>query len=83
MHLIHYFAVNVRYYRNKCGYSQEYLAELAGLHRTYISAVERERRNISIENIQHIAEALNIEPYLLLMDPQNMLLLFDYRKRIQ
>ena len=65
MHLIHYFAVNVRYYRNKCGYSQEYLAELAGLHRTYISAVERERRNISIENIQHIAEALNIEPYLL------------------
>ena len=66
MHLIHYFAVNVRYYRNKCGYSQEYLAELAGLHRTYISAVERERRNISIENIQHI------EPYLLLMDPQNL-----------
>ena len=72
MHLIHYFAVNVRYYRKKCGYSQEYLAELAGLHRTYISAVERERRNISIENIQHIAEALNIEPYLLLMDPQNL-----------
>ena len=72
MHLIHYFAVNVHYYRNKCGYSQEYLAELAGLHRTYISAVERERRNISIENIQHIAEALNIEPYLLLMDPQNL-----------
>ena len=28
--------------------------------------------NISIENIQHIAEALNIEPYLLLMDPQNL-----------
>ena len=55
MHLIHYFAVNVRYYRNKCGYSQEYLAELAGLHRTYISA-----------------DALNIEPYLLLMDPQNL-----------
>lgn len=72
MYLIHYFAVNVRYSRNKCGYSQEYLAELAGLHRTYISAVERERRNISIENIQHIAEALNIEPYLLLMDPQNL-----------
>ena len=72
MHLIHYFAVNVRYYRNKCGYSQEYLAELAGLHRTYISAVERERRNISIQNIQHIAEALNSGPYLLLMYPQNL-----------
>lgn len=71
MDLIHSFAVNVRKYRNERGYSQEYLAELAGLHRTYISAVERERRNISIENIQHIAEALNIEAYLLLMDPQN------------
>ena len=67
MHLIHYFAVNVRYYRNKCGYSQEYLAELAGLHRTYISAVERERRNISIDNIENIASALNIEPYILLV----------------
>lgn len=72
MNLIHYFAINVRNYRNKCGYSQEYLAELAGLHRTYISAVERERRNISIENIQRIADALNIEPYLLLMDPKNL-----------
>lgn len=49
------------------GYSQEYLAELAGLHRTYISAIERERRNISIENIEKIAEALNIDAYLLLM----------------
>ena len=72
MNLIHCFAVNVRKYRNTCGYSQEYLAELSGLHRTYISAVERERRNISIENIQRIADALNIEPYLLLMDPQNL-----------
>jgi len=65
MHLIHYFAVNVRYYRNKCGYSQEYLAELAGLHRTYISAVECERRSIALENIQRIADALEIETYLL------------------
>lgn len=68
MDLIHCFAVNVRKYRTERGYSQEYLAELAGLHRTYISAVERERRNISIENIERIAKALQIEPYQLLMN---------------
>ena len=67
MDLLHCFATNVRYYRLKRKYSQEYLAELAGLHRTYISALERERRNISIENIQRIANALEIEPHLLLL----------------
>lgn len=66
MKLIHIFAFNLRFYRLKAGLSQEKLAELAGLHRTYISAVERERRNISIENIENIAEALNIDAYKLL-----------------
>ena len=72
MDIIRVFSQNVRKYRLQKGMSQEELADKANLHRTYISAVERERRNISIENIQHIAEALNIEPYLLLMDPQNL-----------
>ena len=62
---MHIFANNVRKYRNKKGLSQEALADLAGLHRTYISAVERERRNISIENIENIAAALDIDAYLL------------------
>ncbi len=66
MSLIHIFASNVRKYRNEKGLSQEALADLAGLHRTYISAVERERRNISIDNIENIASALNIDAYLLL-----------------
>lgn len=65
MSLIHIFATNVKKFRQKKGISQERLAELSGLHRTYISAVERERRNISIENIEHIAKALNIDPILL------------------
>lgn len=67
MDLLHIFAANVRSYRSQAGLSQEELAELAGLHRTYISSVEREKRNISIDNIQHIAEALKVEPYKLLM----------------
>ena len=66
MNLIHIFATNVRKYRTEKGISQETLAELAGLHRTYISAVERERRNISLDNIENIANALDIDAYLLL-----------------
>lgn len=53
MNLMHIFATNVKKYRIEKGLSQEALAELAGLHRTYVSAVERERRNISIDNIEN------------------------------
>ena len=67
MSLINIFAYNVRLYRTQRGLSQESLAEIAGLHRTYISLVERERRNISIENIEKIALALEVDAYLLLM----------------
>lgn len=43
MNLMHIFATNVKKYRIEKGLSQEALAELAGLHRTYVSAVEREQ----------------------------------------
>lgn len=54
------FAKSVRRIRQESGYSQEQLADICDLHRTYISDVERGNRNISIDNIEKIAEALNV-----------------------
>ncbi len=54
------FAKNVRRARQESRYSQEQLADMCDLHRTYISDVERGNRNISIDNIEKIAAALNM-----------------------
>lgn len=68
MNIIKVFGENVRKYRIAMGLSQEDFAEKCGLHRTYISAIERFQRNISIENVQKIADALGMESYRLLME---------------
>jgi transcriptional regulator with XRE-family HTH domain len=57
---------NLKAIRQQRGISQEKLAELASLHRTYISSVERGQRNISIDNIERIAKALEISAEALL-----------------
>lgn len=59
---------NIRERRHTLGMSQEKLADAAGLHRTYIGAVERGERNVSIDNIILIASALNINAKQLLED---------------
>lgn len=53
-------ARNLRTIRSRSGLSQEALADLAGLHRTYVSSVERGERNISIDNIGRLAAALKV-----------------------
>lgn len=68
MDIIKVFGENVRKYRISMGLSQEEFAEKCGLHRTYISTIERFQRNISIENVQKIADALGIDSYRLLME---------------
>ncbi len=68
MDIIKVFGSNLRKYRLKNGLSQEKLAEKCGLHRTYISDIERFQRSISLENIQRIADALNIEVYKMFIE---------------
>jgi len=54
------FGKTVRKLRMERGISQEVFAELCELHRTYISDIELGKRNVSLENIARIANALNI-----------------------
>jgi transcriptional regulator with XRE-family HTH domain len=61
--------INVRFYRKELGLSQEQLAELSSLHRTYVGSVERGERNISALNIEKIAIVLGVEPAKLLEVP--------------
>lgn len=54
------FAKKLKEFRSSKGLSQEELAEIAGLHRTYVGSVERGERNISIDNMERLANALEI-----------------------
>jgi|SRR5579859_5196108 len=54
------FGTALKQWRAKAGISQEELAFRAGLHRTYVSSVERGARNVSLQTIARLARALNI-----------------------
>lgn len=71
MDIIKVFGLNVKRYRTEAKLSQEEFADKCGLHRTYISSIECYRRSISLENIQRIADALDIETYKLFIDNSN------------
>ena len=68
MDIVKVFSSNLKKYRSNLGISQEAFAEKAGLHRTYISAIECGKRSIALENVQKIADALGIETYLLFVN---------------
>lgn len=54
------FGKRLRQVREQAGISQEKLGEQAGVHRTYVSSVERGKRNVSLVNIERFALALGV-----------------------
>lgn len=59
------FGERVRHHRKHVGISQEKLGELAGLHRTYIGHVERGEVNPTLTSIVRLADALEVDPGVL------------------
>jgi transcriptional regulator with XRE-family HTH domain len=59
-HLRAVLAENIRAFRKQHGYSQEQLADLCGLHRTYVGSVERLQRNVTLNTLEVLARALRI-----------------------
>jgi transcriptional regulator with XRE-family HTH domain len=66
--LLQIVAGRVRSGRVALGLSQEQLAELSGLHRTYVGAIERAERNITLKSLLALARALGVLPQNLLED---------------
>ena len=62
------FGHRLRAVRTRKKVSQERLADLAGLHRTYVSSVERGEKNISLLNIEKLARALGVTMAALMPD---------------
>jgi len=60
-------AANMIRLRREKGWSQETLAYECGLHRTFVAHVERQARNISLDNLERIAQAFAVPIYTLLM----------------
>jgi transcriptional regulator with XRE-family HTH domain len=56
------FGDTIRIRRQQLGLSQEALADLVGLHRTYIGGIERGERNVSLLNILRLAKSLDCRP---------------------
>jgi len=66
----HILSRNVRYFRCLNGWSQEQLAEQCGLHRTYVGAIERGERNVGLDNLERLANALQLPTSVLLVNRQ-------------
>jgi transcriptional regulator with XRE-family HTH domain len=64
------FGASVRALRELSGVSQEQLAELAELHRTYIGGIERGERNLALVNIRRLARALGVSMAELMNDTE-------------
>jgi len=59
--ILEIFGGNVQKYRKVKQISQEKLAEISGVHRTYVGMIERAEKNITLRNMEKIAKALEVE----------------------
>ena len=59
--ILEVFGQNVLKYRKEVNVSQEKLADMAGVHRTYVGMVERAEKNITLRNMEKFAIALNVK----------------------
>jgi transcriptional regulator with XRE-family HTH domain len=59
-HILKTLAENLRAFRRNRKLSQEELAEVCGLHRTYIGSVERGERNVTLSSLEALADAFNV-----------------------
>lgn len=66
MRLREIFAQNLRRLRTERELSQEALADLAGIDRTYVSALERQKYSASLDTIEKLAKVLKVEPHELI-----------------
>ena len=57
---------HLREHRTKLGLSQEAFAEVVGVHRTYMGALERGERNLSLQGLERLASTLSLDPLDLL-----------------
>ncbi len=64
-------AANIKAYRSEKELSQEELAELCGLHRTYIGSVERQERNVTLSTLEVLSAALGVSVPELLTKQKN------------
>ena len=68
---------NIRVWRRAQGLSQETFGEQVGWHRTFVGAVERGERNLTLQSVERIAEELGIHPLDLLWDQEAIVVTFD------
>jgi len=70
MSIVLVFGRNVRMFRKQLDLSQDELSNRCGLHRTYIGAIERGERNITLLNAEKIANALGVTLNILVSEPE-------------
>jgi transcriptional regulator with XRE-family HTH domain len=67
-HIVEILSKNIQVLRRARNLSQEKLAEICGLHRTYVGSVERGERNVTLSSLEVLAEALGVSVPELLME---------------